>query len=554
MLARRPLDGWGGTLIPILPGTATPSGLLAWVVLSGLVIFAVNSVLETAIAVGWTRVGRRMVYALAQDLFARAQRRSLAAHTQHAVGDTLSRIAVDAWCVHAVVDTLCMAPGHALVTTVVMVAVMLQLDARLTLLALTVAPCMAAAAWVFRKPMRDAAHARRDAESRLQAHVHQTLTSVPVVQAFAREHEEQQRFQELTIAAIHAHQRGAFVGSAYGLGSGLVTTVGTALVMWYAAMRVLDGQLTLGTALVFLAYLAALQWQLTAFATMFTTLQTAGAGVDRVMAMLGTDESVPERPGAPPLNSVRGEVTFQHVDFAYRPDAPVLSDVNLTAHAGDVIAVVGPTGAGKSSLVGMIPRFIDPTAGQVLIDGRDVRSVSVASLRQQVAVVLQEPFLFPVSVAENIALGRPDAPRDAIERAAQAANAHDFIMALPHGYDTVLGERGGSLSGGERQRIAIARALLKNAPILILDEPTSALDADTEHAVVEALERLMRGRTTFIVAHRLSTIRGATTILVLDAGTIVEHGSHAALLARNGPYRLLHDLQFAVPTDKRAAS
>ena len=180
--------------------------------------------------------------------------------------------------------------------------------------------------------------------------------------------------------------------------------------------------------------------------------------------------------------------------------------------------------------------------------------MSLASLRQQVAVVLQEPFLFPVSVAENIALGRPDAPRDAIERAAQAANAHDFITALPHGYDTVLGERGGSLSGGERQRIAIARALLKNAPILILDEPTSALDADTEHAVVEALERLMRDRTTFIVAHRLSTIRRASTIVVLDDGRIVEHGSHGALLARNGPYRRLHDLQFAVPARERAAS
>jgi ATP-binding cassette subfamily B protein/subfamily B ATP-binding cassette protein MsbA len=431
---------------------------------------------------------------------------------------------------------------------------MLQLDARLTLLALGVAPCMAAAAWAFRRPMREAAHARREVESQLQAHVHQTLTSVPVVQAFVREDDQQRRFQELTSVAIRAHQRGAFVGSAYGLGSGLVTTAGTALVMWYAAMRVVDGRLTIGTALVFLAYLASLQWQLSAFATMYTTLQTAGAGVDRVMAMLAADDAVAEQPGAPPLAAVRGEVGFCHVDFAYRPDAPVLCDVNLTARPGDVVAIVGPTGAGKSSLVGLIPRFLDPTAGQVLIDGHDVRTVSLTSLRQQVAVVLQEPFLFPTSVAGNIALGRPDAPRDAIERAAHAANAHDFITALPRGYDTVLGERAGSLSGGERQRIAIARALLKNAPILILDEPTSALDADTEHAVVEALERLMRGRTTFIVAHRLSTIRRATTILVLDGGRVIEHGPHAVLLAQNGAYRRMHDLQFGVPAGERAAS
>ncbi len=553
VLGNRPLQGWAGDLLLRLPGTATASGLLLWVVATGLVIFAVNSALETVIALQWTRVGRRMVYDLARDLFATAQRRSLAAHTRHPIGDTIGRIALDAWCVHTIVDVLCIGPGHALVTLVVMVAVMLQLDAGLTMLALAVAPCMVAAAWLFRKPMRDAAHARRDIESRLQAHVHQTLTSVPVVQAFTREDAEQRRFDELTAAAIRAHQRGALVGSAYALGSGLVTTLGTAVVMWFAAMRVLDGRLTIGTALVFLAYLSALQWQLSTFATMYTTLQTAGAGVDRVMAVLTADEAVPERPEAPPLPAVRGEVTFDRVDFAYRDAAPVLHDVSFTATPGDVVAIVGATGAGKSSLVGLIPRFVDPTAGRVLVDGHDLRTVSLASLRDQVAVVLQEPFLFPVSVAENIALARPGASRQDIEHAAQAANAHAFISALPQGYDTVLAERGASLSGGERQRIAIARALLKDAPILILDEPTSALDADTEHALVEALERLMQGRTTFIVAHRLSTIRRATTILVLEGGRIVEQGPHVALLARHGRYRAMYDRQFQRPAEAAAS-
>jgi ATP-binding cassette subfamily B protein len=544
VLGGRPLQGWAGELLLQLPGTDSSRGLLVWVVAAGLVLFAINSVLEVTISLQWTRVGRRMVYDLARDLFARVQRRSLAAHTRHPVGDTIGRITLDAWCVHSIVDVLCIGPGHALITMVVMVTVMLQLDAGLTLLALGVAPCMVAAAWVFRKPMRDAAHARRDIESRLQAHVHQTLTSVPVVQAFTREDAEQRRFDELTSAAIRAHQRGALVGSAYALGSGLVTTLGTALVMWFAAMRVLDGRLTIGTALVFLAYLSALQWQLSAFATMYTTLQTAGAGVDRVMDVLTTDESVPERPGAPPLPAVRGDVVLEHVDFGYQDGAPVLQDVSLSAAAGDVVAIVGVTGAGKSSLVGLIPRFVDPSAGRVLIDGHDVRDVSLASLRDQVAVVLQEPFLFPVSIAENIALARPEAPREAIEHAARMANAHDFISALPQGYDTVLGERGGSLSGGERQRISIARAILKDAPILILDEPTSALDADTEHSVVEALDRLMRGRTTFIVAHRLSTIRRATTIVVLEGGRVAEQGPHMALLAKRGRYRAMYDRQF----------
>ena len=537
----------------MLPYAGTPSGLLVWVVAAGLLVYVLNAAVDTVLALQWTIVGRRMVYGLAGDLFARAQRRSLTAHATHPVGDSIGRITVDAWSVHAIVDTLGIGPGHALIVTLATVAVMLRLDPGLTALALCVAPCMAAASWAFRRPIRDAAHAKREVESHIQTHVHQTLSSMSIVQAFTREDNEQQRFQELASAAIRAHQRGALVGAAYALGSGLVTTIGTAIIMYAAAMRVLDGRLTVGTALVFLAYLTTLQWQFSAFATMFTALQTAGAGVDRVMDVLDHDESVPEMPGAPALPALRGEVTFEGVDFAYQPDRPVLRDVSFTVQAGETIAIVGQTGAGKSSLVGLIPRFADPTAGRVLVDGHDVRTVSLASLRQQVAVVLQEPFLFPISVAENIALGRPDATREAIETAARAANAHDFIAALPQGYDTVLGERGGTLSGGERQRVSIARALLKNAPILILDEPTSALDADTEHAVVEALERLMRGRTTFIVAHRLSTIRRASSILVLEHGQIVEHGPHAALLAEDGRYRRLHDLQF-LPQGARLAS
>ena len=277
--------------------------------------------------------------------------------------------------------------------------------------------------------------------------------------------------------------------------------------------------------LVFLAYLASLQWQLSVFATMYTTLQTAGASIDRVMKVFDADDGVPERAGAPalPPRAWRGRPR-QRRRSATGPEQPVLRGVSLTAGKPATSSrSSGETGAGKSTLVGLIPRFFDPDGGRVLIDGRDVRDLSdQASLRDQVAVVLQEPFLFPMSIADNIAFGRPDATRDEIERAARAANAHDFIAALPEGYDTVIGERGATLSGGERQRIAIARALLKDAPILILDEPTSALDAETEHAIVEALERLMRGRTTFIIAHRLSTIRSATTIVVLEHGQVVE--------------------------------
>ena len=552
VLGDTPLRGTLAAVVERLPWAATPGGLLAWVVLAGILVFAVNSAVDVVLSLQWTRVGRRMVYQLARDLFARVQRRSLRAHASQSIGDAMGRVAVDAWCVHAVIDTMLFAPGHALFTTVVMVVVMFRLDAGLTLLALAVAPFMTAAAWLFGRPIREAARARREIESRIQAHVHQTLTGVSVVQAFAREEDEQRRFQDLASVAIQAHQRSTLVGSLYGLGSGLVTTMGTAAVMWAAAMRVLDGRLTVGTALVFLAYLASLQWQLSAFANMYTTLQSAGASIDRVMDVFTGDDAVPEQRGARALPPVRGDVSLEDVVFGYLPDRPVLRGVSIAAAAGETIAIVGSTGAGKTTLVGLIPRFFDPAAGRVLIDGHDVRQVQIKSLRDQVAIVLQEPFLFSMSVAENISLGRPDATRGEIEAAARAANAHDFIAALPHGYDTIIGERGTSLSGGERQRMAIARALLKNAPILVLDEPTSALDAQTEHAIVDGLQRLMRGRTTFIVAHRLSTIRNATRIVVLEDGQVVEQGSHRQLLTRGGRFSQLHHLQFAQPAGSAA--
>jgi ATP-binding cassette subfamily B protein len=549
VLSETPLRGPLAIVAERYAWMARPESLLAFVVLVGILIFALSSIADVVLTMQWTRVGRRMVYQLSRDLFAHLQRKSLRAHSTHSVGDAMGRVAVDAWCVHAVVDTLLFAPGHAAISTVLMVIVMLQLDAQLTLLALAVAPFMTAAAWLFGRPIRAAAHARRDVESRIQAHVHQTLTGVSVVQAFAREDDEQRRLQALASEAIGAHQRSALVGSVYGLGSGLLTTVGTAAVMWLAAMRVLDGRLTVGMTLVFLAYLASLQWQLSVFATMYSTLQTAGASVDRVMQVFDQADGVPEQPGARALPPVAGEVVIENVVFGYHAEQPVLRGITFAAAPGDVVAIVGETGAGKSTLVGLIPRFFDADHGRVLIDGHDVRNVQVKSLRDQLAVVLQEPFLFPTSIADNIAFGRPDATRAQIARAARTANAHHFIAALPDGYDTVIGERGATLSGGERQRISIARALLKNAPILILDEPTSALDAETEHAIVEALERLMRGRTTFIVAHRLSTIRNATKIVVLEHGQVVEQGSHVELLRYGRRYAELHRLQFSRPAD-----
>jgi ATP-binding cassette subfamily B protein/subfamily B ATP-binding cassette protein MsbA len=259
---------------------------------------------------------------------------------------------------------------------------------------------------------------------------------------------------------------------------------------------------------------------------------------------------VKDQPGARALPRATGQVQFENVSFGYEPGRPVLRNISLTAERGETLALVGMTGAGKSTLVSLIPRFFDPWEGRVLLDGADIRQAQLKTLRQQIAIVLQESFLFPITVAENIAYGMPHATQEQIEAAARAANAHEFIARMPQGYHTVIGERGGTLSGGERQRISIARALLKDAPVLILDEPTSALDVETEGAVMEALERLTRGRTTFIIAHRLSTVRRANRIMVLHEGQLVESGTHHELLARGGRYAHFQELQSGAATDK----
>jgi ATP-binding cassette subfamily B protein/subfamily B ATP-binding cassette protein MsbA len=524
--------------------TPTPLHLLAVIVLAGLAFFALHSILEVALTRAWTLAGRRMVYDLARDLFARLQHRSLLFHNRTSVGDTMSRITVDSWCVYQMVDTLLFAPGHALLTMGAMVFLMAQLDVTLTLLALMAAPFMVGASLLFGKPLRAAAELKREIESRIQSHIQQTLTGIPVVQAFVQEEREHKRFQQFATAAIAAQQRSALAGNFNSLSSGLFTSLGTGVILWVGARHVIDGTLTIGSLLVFLAYLVSLQTQMKVFANIHTALQNLGANVNRVMEVLQAAPEISDQPGAAELPAVRGHVRLDNVTFGYDQGRPVLRGVSLEARGGETIALVGRTGAGKSTLVSLIPRLFDPWQGRVLVDGRDVREVGLRSLRQQISLVSQEPFLFPLSIADNIAYGRPEALPQEIEAAARAANAHGFIDQLPKAYDTVLGERGATLSGGERQRLSIARALLKDAPILILDEPTSALDAATEHALFEALERLMKGRTTFIIAHRLCTVRRADRIIVLHEGTIAEAGTHDELLARGEFYARSHNVQF----------
>lgn len=521
--------------------------LLLVIALGGLGLYLLNALADALLTWTWTLAGRRMVYAVAQDLMARLQRRSLAFHKAHSVGDLMSRVTVDSWCVYRLMDSLMFAPLYALLTMTAMVLFMAQLDLKLTLLAVAMAPVMVAGSLLAGKPLRAAARLKREIESRIQAHIQQTLTGIPVVQAFAQEEHESRRLEHFAEAAIRTQRRGALLGGINSLSSGLITTLASGIILWLGARDVLRGSLTVGGILVFLFYLNALKAQMNVLAGLYTKLQNIGASSSRVLEMLANPPDLVEQPDAIPLSQAAGKIQFQDVTAGYEPGHPILHHVSFEVPAGQAVAIVGATGAGKTTLANLVPRFADPWEGRVKLDGRDLRDYRLADLRGQIAVVLQEPFLFPVSVAENIAYGRPEATREEIQAAAQAANAHAFITALPQGYDTVIGERGATLSGGERQRLSIARALLKNAAILILDEPTSALDAETERLILEALHRLMQGRTTLIISHRFSLVTGVNQVVVLKDGQLIEQGAPQELLRRNGPYARLHRLQTEAP-------
>jgi ATP-binding cassette subfamily B protein/subfamily B ATP-binding cassette protein MsbA len=534
--------------ITSLPGVASQHAQLVWLAAVTIVIFLAGQALTMVQSYIEAGVANRMVYDLGLALFDRLQRFSLRFHSRQRTGDLVRRVTTDSTCVRELVLNVYIPLLTSLATMVMMFFVMWRLDRILSLVALSVTFFFVYLIRRLERPIAERAHEHQRLEGEMMALAEQTLTALPVVQAFTREEHEDERFRGLSQRTLTAYLRSLTTQLLFKTGIDGATGLGTAAILAVGGYRVLEGSLSLGSLLVFLAYLSSLFAPLETLAQLGAGLAAVAGKAQRVMELLDEQDAVHDLPAARPMPTHGTNkdvwVRLEDVTFGYDHGRPVLRGINLEARPGETLALVGPTGAGKSTLVSLIPRFFDPWQGRVVLNGIDARQFQIASLRARVAIVLQDPFLLPLSVAENIAYGRPGASHDEIVRAASAANAHEFIRRLPNGYQTVVGERGANLSGGERQRIAIARALLKDSPVLILDEPTSSLDAQTESQLLEALERLLDGRTTFVIAHRLSTIRQADRIVVLEEGRVVETGSRQELLAAEGSYHRLHQLQY----------
>ena len=506
----------------LLPAAAGSAGLLAWLAFAFFLIFAAGQAVQLAKALIQAEVASRMQYNLANNVFDHLQALSLTYHGKAKKGDLVRRVNDDTECVPALVTGI-LSIVTSLLTLIVLFAVMWRLDPALAFVAAAVALPMGLLMRVLGPRMTERAYRQHQLEGEISSIAEQTLTALPAVQAFGREEHQSVRFKSVSSETIQSYMRALASMLQFKIGVDGSVALGTAAVVVIGGWQVLRGSSSFGTLIVFLSYLTALYAPLVALAYASSNFASATGSARRVTEVLETHDMVRDDPGAEPLpNPARGHVRLEGIVFGYEPGRPVLKEISLEVMPGETVALVGATGAGKTTLVSLIPRLFDPWEGRVLLDGRDLRAATLSSVRARVALVLQDPLLLPISIADNIAYACPDASREAIVEAAVAANADEFIRRLPNGYDELIGERGVTLSGGQRQRLAIARALLKNTSLLILDEPTAALDAGTEALVMEAIERLSYGRTTIVIAHRLATVRRANRVLALDRGRLAE--------------------------------
>ena len=504
------------------------------------VVGAISSYVEKYLT---TSVSQWVTHDLRRTLYNHIQRLSLAEYDKTQTGDLISRVTSDINAVQDFINSALLGIVVNVLTLVGMAGVMFYINWRFTLIALSIAPALFAVVYYLTRRIKKASREVRKKESELVSVVQEVLTSVRVVKAFAREDFEVTRFESQSLENVETALEARSIKAKLSPIVDVMVAAGTCLVLAYGARLALSGQISAGVLVVFLLYLGNMYKPMRDLSKSTDTVSKAVVGYERIEEVLDIEARVRDLPGARKAPRFKGKIEFDHVNFAYDDKIPVLKDLSFETEAGQVAAIVGPSGVGKSTIISLIPRLYDPQSGTIRIDGVDIRRYKLKSLREQISFVLQETLLFHTSVWENIAYGKPDASPDQIIRAAKEANAHEFIVQLSEGYGTMVGERGVTLSGGQRQRIAIARAIVRNTPILVLDEPTTGLDSSSEQAVIEALERLMKGKTCIVVAHHLSTIRHADVIFVVKESELVEKGTHDQLLAAGGLYAELYKIQ-----------
>lgn len=553
-LGGRPLPAWLSDL-PLARSfageVASPTEIIIGSIVVGVLVIVISACASLLTQVLVFNVGQDMVFDLSSEVFARLQRLSLSFHQRSAVGDLSQRIGSDVFVVQAAVCSVAVPAVASIALLVGMFVLMLQLDLTLTLITASLIPLLVISFGAFRKSMGEASKEQWTRQGAMMSFLQENLSGIKAIQGYAREPLTQHRLEAHGKLLGGAYRRSLAVGASYNQTTVVLTGIVAMVLIGVGSTLVIARTLTLGDLFVFLGYLTMIIGPLTGLASAVGTAVALGGRGQRVLEILDSVDEVPEKDTPVAVGRVRGEIEFNDVSFAYSapaegvdgPPPAVFQNISFRVEPGQVVAIIGVTGAGKSSLVALLSRLYDPASGSIRLDGNDMRDLSLRSLRENVAVVLQDPILFSVSVADNIAFGRPDASLDEIIAAARIACADDFIQRLPLGYDTVITERGTNLSGGERQRIALARALLKDAPVLILDEPTSSLDAHTEAEIFEGLSKYLKGRTSFIISHRLTTIRSADLILSLENGRIVERGTHEVLVDGRGVYARLYRSQ-----------
>ncbi len=518
--------------------------MLNYISIGIVVVFLIRGIFYFAQSYLVSYVGQRVVIDIRGQLYRKFQRLPLAYYDNHRTGELMSYISNDVAALqNAMVDKLIELITESSIF-VGSLAMMFYLDWKLSLLTFAVVPMVGQAMKIFGRKLKRAGTLIQERLADMTAFLQESLAAVRVVKSFVREQHEIERYDRENERNFEAAMLNIRLMSMLTPTVEFLAALAVTVIVWFGGYEVVEGKITAGALVAFLTYAVNLANPVKRISRVFGTLQQAMAAADRVFELMDLPETIGDKPGAKPLPRVTGSVKVENVSFSYGEDAPALRNISFEVKPGQMVAFVGPSGAGKSTIANLLPRFYDVTEGSILVEGMDVRDVTLGSLREQIGIVPQETMLFSGSVWENIRYGRLDATDEEVVEAAKAANADEFIRQLPEGYDTKLGERGVNISGGQRQRLAIARAILKDPQILILDEATSALDTESEKVVQAALDRLMVGRTSFLIAHRLSTILGADRILVIDHGEIVEAGTHEELLAKGGLYSNLYNIQF----------